>query len=79
MKKESQFMKKIVKWILISQSLLILTACQSVARFYDGQDPCQTRAELNRPQGYSMPNTCGASTNRTTIYDNKGNRIGYIK
>ena len=71
--------KNLLKWILISQSMLTLTACQSVARLYDWQDPCQTRSELGRPPGYQMPSTCGASNHRNTIYDNKGNRIGYIK
>lgn len=46
---------------------------------YDQQDPCQIRAELGRAPGYKMPNWCGASDGRTTIYDARGNRIGSIK
>jgi hypothetical protein len=57
-----------------------LTACAGgIARFYDGQDPCQNRAELNRPPGYQIPSWCGASKGRTVIYNNQGHAIGYIK
>lgn len=57
-----------------------LTACAGgIARFYDSQDPCQDRPELNRPQGYQTPSWCGASKGRTQIYNNQGRAIGYIK
>jgi hypothetical protein len=44
--------------------LLNLTACAAPPRWlssmYDQNDPCQSRAELNRPQGYQIPSWCGA-------------------
>jgi hypothetical protein len=65
--------------LIVTLSVINLTGCAGVARFYDQQDPCQTRAELGRAPGYQMPATCGASGHRTTIYDNQGRRLGYIK
>lgn len=47
-----------------------LTACAS---YWDSRDPCQTG---NKPQGYQMPNFCGAGSG-TTYYtrDYYTNRI----
>jgi hypothetical protein len=68
---------------LIAIALVTLTGCAQppkwLANYYDQRDPCQTRSELNRPEGYQMPNWCGAGGNRTVIYNNQGAKIGYIK
>ena len=32
-----------------------------LAYMYDRNDPCQSRAELNRPKDYKIPDFCGAS------------------
>ena len=62
---------------------LTLTGCatppQFLASMYDHNDPCQARAELNRPPGYQIPNWCGAASGRTYIYNNQNQRIGYVK
>ena len=61
-------------------ALLLLTGCatafDTVANFYDSQDPCQTgrfseqeRQRLGRPVGYQAPNFCGATQGRTYIYN----------
>ena len=55
---------------------ITLTGC---AGYWDRNDPCQTRAELNRPAGYQKPSWCGASLDRQNIYNNGGNIVGYIK
>ena len=53
-----------MKKILTILVLLNLTACatppQWLAHMYNVNDPCQNRPELNRPQGYQIPNWCGA-------------------
>jgi hypothetical protein len=78
-----------MKTIIALLVALNLTACatppQWLANSYDRNDPCQTgagseaeRARLNRPQGYSAPNWCGASANRIYIYNNNSIRQGYI-
>ena len=66
-------------------TLVVLSGCASVANFYDRRDPCQTgssseaeRQRLGRPQGYTAPSFCGASSNRTYIYSPGGERLGYI-
>ena len=67
------------KCLLALLAVTNLTACTSVANFYDRTDPCQTRAELNRPAGYQMPSYCGATSGRTVIYNSQGAIIGYTK
>lgn len=64
-------------------ALVALTGCAGplnmLASYYDHNDPCQSRAELNRPQGYQVPNWCGSGSSKTYIYNNKGQPMGYIK
>ena len=60
---------------LISIALILnLTACAS---YWDQQDPCQARAELNRPPGYQRPSWCGASAGgyRTVTRDFRTNNV----
>jgi hypothetical protein len=66
---------------ILTTALLVinLSGCAGIARMYDMADDCQTRPELNRPQGYKAPDWCGASSGRTYIYNNQSQRIGYIK
>lgn len=68
---------------IVILATLTLTGCaaplQMLANHYNQNDPCQARAELNRPQGYQRPNWCGAAGNRATIYDVNGRVTGYIK
>jgi len=79
-----------IKLLICNISVLLLTGCatvfDSVATYYDRQDPCQTgqfseaeRQRLNRPMGYQRPNWCGASQGRTYIYNMNNQRIGYTK
>lgn len=76
--------------LLALAGCLLLTGCatvfDSVATYYDRNDPCQTgqyseaeRQRLNRPQGYTQPAWCGAGQGRTYIYNTNNQRIGYIK
>lgn len=65
--------------ILLVLMAINLTACSSIAKFYDRTDPCQTGEHLGRPKNYQAPNYCGAGAGKTYIYSNQGARIGYIK
>ena len=67
-----------MKTILLAL-MLCLTGCGTIARIYDSNDPCQTRAELGRPKGYQIPSWCGASDGRQYFYDNRNRRIGYVE
>ena len=77
-----------MKYIIIAMTLM-LTACAEPPKFlansYDRNDPCQSRAELNRPKDYKIPDFCGASgplrttKNSRMIYDKNNNYIGIIK
>lgn len=74
-----------MKLLICNLAVLSLSGCASMATIYDRQDPCQTgqgnaveQQRLNRPQDYQRPNWCGASLNRTYIYNNQGIRQGYI-
>ena len=60
-------------------SVMMMSACSSIAMMYDRNDPCQTRAELGRPQGYQPPEWCGASDSRVRIYNMQNQQIGYIR
>lgn len=72
-----------MKTLIVIASAVLLSGCQSfgqmVAHSYNMADPCQARAELNRPQGYQRPSWCGAGGNRATVYDVNGRVTGYIK
>ena len=66
--------------IVLTLAVTLLTGCAGgIAGFYDRQDPCQNRPELNRPLGYQTPAWCGASKGRTTIYNQQGQAIGFIR
>ena len=69
----------IIRLALIT-STLTLSACatppQWLANHYNRQDPCQNY--YNRAD-YRMPNWCGAGSGRTLIYNNAGQRQGYIR
>lgn len=69
----------ITRLALSTLTLITVSGCAQIANFYDRQDPCQTRAELGRAVDYKMPSWCGASLGRTYIYNNQGQRQGYIK
>lgn len=72
-----------MKTLIVIGSAVLLTGCaaplQMLANSYNQNDPCQARAELNRPQGYQRPSWCGAGGNRATVYDVNGRVTGYIK
>lgn len=76
-----------MNWNLTKIALLIaapsLTGCAGSLAWYgdamDRADPCQTRAELGRPDNYQAPEWCGASGRRVYIYNNRGVRQGYIR
>jgi hypothetical protein len=68
-----------MKLLIVTLLTINLTGCGVIAKIYDRADDCQTRPELNRPQGYKAPDWCGASAGRTYIYNNQSQRIGYIK
>lgn len=56
--------------------LVNLTACAS---YWDRNDPCQVRAELNRPEGYQRPNYCGASpAAQVVVRNNRGFNNGQV-
>ena len=66
--------------IVLTLAVTLLTGCAGgIAGFYDRQDPCQNRPELNRPPGYQTPTWCGASAGRMTIYNQRGQAIGFIR
>jgi starvation-inducible outer membrane lipoprotein len=66
--------------LLLVASTLTLSACatppQWLANHYNRQDPCQN---YHNRADYQMPNWCGASSGRTLIYNNQGQRQGYIR
>lgn len=68
-----------MKLFLVSICLLF-TACATppawLANHFDRNDPCQN---FYRDPNYRTPDFCGASGNRISIYDNRGNRIGYAR
>jgi hypothetical protein len=68
-----------LKCLLALLLLSNLTACGSIANFYDRTDPCQTGEHLGRPKNYEPPNYCGAGAGKAYIYTNTGARVGYIK
>lgn len=47
-----------------------------VANHYDTRDACQYKG---KPEGYTLPNYCGAGSRRATILDKNGHRVGYVK
>jgi hypothetical protein len=53
-------MKKILTILVLLNLTACATAPQWLASMYDQADACQSRAELNRPQGYQTPSWCGA-------------------
>ena len=63
--------------------LVAVTGCAAppawLANHYDRNDPCQARAELGRPAGYTRPEWCGSALGRTYIYNAQNQRVGYIK
>jgi hypothetical protein len=57
-----------------------MKAFDAYGAFSDRQDPCQTRAELGRPEGYRKPVWCGAGTKSTGyITDLKGQPVYIIQ
>jgi starvation-inducible outer membrane lipoprotein len=62
---------------------LLLSGCatppQWLANHFDQQDPCQTRAELGRPLGYTAPGWCGGSGKRQVYYDMQNRPVGFIR
>ena len=64
-----------IKYLLVCT---LISNCLGCASYWDQKDPCQMRAELNRPAGYQRPEWCGASLGRQYIYSASGSRIGYI-
>lgn len=58
-------------------SLVLIANLMGCASYWDRQDPCQARAELNRPQGYQRPAWCGASAGgyRTVTRDFRTNNV----
>ena len=69
----------IKKFLLLSTAVMLTGCAGGIAGFYDRQDPCQNRPELNRPPGYQIPTWCGASAARATIYNQRGQAIGFIR
>lgn len=62
-------------FILFVVIFLLLSACSTVADFYDRQDPC-LQASLNNT---TMPNWCGSSSSTVyTIRDTNGHVTGTI-
>lgn len=60
--------------------IINLTGCAGgIAGFYDRQDPCQNRPELNRPLGYQTPSWCGAASGGQRIVNTRGATIGFIR
>ncbi|CAB4153503.1 hypothetical protein UFOVP635_3 [uncultured Caudovirales phage] len=45
--------------------LLSLTGCASIGHYYDSMDGCQF---YNKPQGYRLPDYCGAGGKTSTTY-----------
>lgn len=68
------------RWLILIVAVNV-TACTSIGNFYDRTDPCQTRAELGRPDNYQQPSYCGAGgkTQTKIIYDSRGRLVGYVK
>ena len=75
-------MKLMLKLILLT-NLALLSGCAGSLKWvgdaYDRADPCQSRAELNRPANYQTPEWCGASSRRTVIYNTRNQPVGYIR
>ena len=69
----------IMKFTVILITFTLTGCAGGIARFYDNQDPCQNRPELDRPPNYEIPNWCGASKGRIVIYNNQGRAIGFIR
>lgn len=56
-------------------AMLSLTGCNTIAQYYDSQDPC-LQASLNNT---TMPNWCGSSSSTVyTIRDTNGHVTGTI-
>ena len=55
-----------MKTTVILMCAVVLTGCAQpprlLASWFDHGDPCQARAELNRPQGYQIPSWCGSGS-----------------
>ena len=68
-----------LKYCLVFVAVTNLTACGSIANYYDRTDPCQTGEHLGRPKNYQPPNYCGAGAGKAYIYNNTGARVGFIK
>ena len=56
----------------------VLTGCAQppkfLADYYNSKDPCQSQNN-----GGVYPSFCGASSGRTTIYNQQNKPIGYVK
>lgn len=69
--------------VILSVAVLTLTGCANKLAWYgtmqDRADPCQTRAELNRPQGYQAPDWCGSARAQYRIYNTQGRLVGTIR
>jgi uncharacterized protein YceK len=50
--------------------LIILAMLSGCATYFDSQDPCQQQP---------YPSWCGASDNRTVIYNTRNEPVGYTK
>jgi uncharacterized protein YceK len=65
---EETIMHKIIPiYVLLIILFFLLTGC---ATYYNSQDPCQTA---------NKPTYCFKADKRLNIYDDRGNRTGYVK
>jgi hypothetical protein len=75
-------MKTLILFVAVTLTGCAGTPPKFLADFYDAQDPCQLQnirgATLDQKVA-NMPSFCGASRGRTYVYDNRGNKVGYIK
>mgnify|MGYP000630157530 CR=1 FL=1 len=65
-----------ILFLILVFVMLSLTGCNTIANYYDSQDPC-LQASLNNT---TMPNWCGSSSSSTvyTIRDANGHVTGTI-
>jgi len=63
-----------ILFLILVFVMLSLTGCNTIANYYDSQDPC-LQAAINHT---AAPSFCSASE-RIVIYNPDGTPLGYIK
>lgn len=72
-----------MKWAALCVLVILGQGCANrltwLADHFDQGDPCQTRAELGRPQGYQAPDWCSSGRGGQVIRDSQGRTRGTVR